>query len=930
MKARIYFTILLLALCPAVTQAFSLYDLTCEQEENPVGIETQQPCFSWKIHATERGFVQSAYRILVADTPERLEQDQGNVWDSGKITSSRSVLTPYGGPALRSSTVYYWKVQSWDRAGRPSAWSVVRSFATGLLSESDWGRAVWIALEKDRSDEYIVPGLTNVRKGLDGRKTGFYQLPQFRKTFTLRKPVKQAMAYVAGLGQFDFFLNGEKVGRHFLDPGWTRYEKEALYVTFDVTQQLRTGENVLGMMLGNGFYNTPFERYLKLLISYGAPKMKLLLRLEYADGTVESVVSDTSWKAIESPVTCTSIDGGEVSDAGREEAGWLMTGYRDEAWAKALPAKYGGRLRSQRATPLTVRAELPTVTCYRNAKGNWLYDLGQNFSGIVRLEVRSDKARTVRLHPAELLNSDSTTNQSASGRPFYFSYTTRGDGETERWQPRFTYYGFRYVEVEGAVPTGSENPDGLPEIVSLTGLHTCNSAPETGSFTCSKPLFNRIHSLIDWAIRSNMASVLTDCPHREKLGWLEEAHLMQYSLQYRYNLSRLYAKVMNDMRTSQLENGCIPTIAPEYVRFANGFEDTPEWGSAFIICPWYVYRFYGDRRLLEEYYPDMQRYLEYLGTRAEGHIVAYGLGDWYDIGPKRPGYAQLTSNGVTATAIYYYNTTILQQVATLLGKSDDATRYEALAEEIRQAFLATFYDPSTGKIERNSQTASAMALYMGLVEGERREQVLQNLVEDIRSRNNALTAGDVGYRYVLRALETNGRSDVIFDMNSKYDVPGYGWQLAHGATALTESWQAYGFVSNNHFMLGHLMEWLYGGLGGIRQEAHSVAFREVLIDPQIVGDVHSAQTRYETPYGTIRCEWEVSEDDRYRICVTIPPNCTAKVALPTENPQQVTTYGLPLIASEDVRIAETAKEKLWLETGSGTYQFECQLRITNP
>jgi hypothetical protein len=865
----------------------------------------------------------------VADTPERLEQDQGNIWDSGKTASFRSVLIPYGGPALNASTVYYWKVQSWDRADRPSAWSLVQSFATGLLADSDWEKASWIALEQDRSDEYIVPGLTNVRKGLDGRKTGFYKLPQFRKTFTPRRPVRRAVAYVAGLGHFDFFLNGRKVGNHFLDPGWTRYEKEALYVTFDVTQQLRTGENVLGMMLGNGFYNTPFERYLKLLISYGAPKMKLMLRLEYADGTVEAVVSDTSWKAIESPVTFSSIYGGEDYDAGQEKAGWLDPGYRDDVWPKALPTKYGGRLRAQRATPLTVRAELPTVTCYRNVKGNWLYDLGQNFSGIVRLEVRSEGARTVRLHPAELLNPDSTANQSASGRPFYFTYTTKGDGETEHWQPRFTYYGFRYVEVEGAVPAGRENPEGLPEIVSLTGLHTCNSAPEAGSFTCSKPMFNQIHSLIDWAIRSNMASVFTDCPHREKLGWLEEAHLMQYSLQYRYNLSRQYAKVMNDMRTSQLENGCIPTIAPEYVRFANGFEDTPEWGSAFIICPWYVYRFYGDRRLLEEYYPDMQRYLAYLGTRAEGHIVAYGLGDWYDIGPKSPGYAQLTSNGVTATAIYYYNTTILQQVATLLGKPDDAARYETLSENIRQAFLAAFYDPATGRIERNSQTASAIALYTGLIDDRRRETVLQNLVDDIRSRNNALTAGDVGYRYVLRTLEENGRSDVIFDMNSKYDVPGYGWQLAHGATALTESWQAYGSVSNNHFMLGHLMEWLYGGLGGIRQQAHSVAFHDVLIDPQIVGDVHSAQTQYESPYGTIRCEWEKRSDGCYRMSVTIPPNSTAKIAIPVADPQQVTTYGLPLSASEDIRIVGTAHGKLWLETGSGTYQFETKKSVTN-
>jgi hypothetical protein len=920
--------VILCWMCPAAmwsTASFSLYDLTCEQERNPVGIDTRQPCFSWKTHAVERGFIQSACRILVADAPELLEQDNGNVWDSGKMLSSQSVLTPFAGKPLQSSTAYYWKVQTWDRDGHPSEWSAVQSFATGLLSAADWGGAAWIALEKDRRDEYIVPGLTDTRKGLDGRKTGFYKLPQFRKAFTVQKSVRRAVAYVAGLGHFDCFLNGEKVGNHFLDAGWTKYEKEALYVSFDVTNRLQAGENVLGMMLGNGFYNTPFERYLKLVISYGAPKMKLLLRVEYADGTEEDIVSDTSWKATESPVTFSSIYGGEDYDARREQDGWTMPGFRDAPWQKALPTEYAGVLVSQRATPLTVHSEIPTVKYYRNARGRWLYDLGQNFSGIVRLEVRPGESggRTVRLCPAELLNGDSTANQSASGAPFYFTYTTRGAGGTETWQPRFTYYGFRYVEVEGAVPAGQENPGSLPEIVALTGLHTCNAASEAGSFACSKPMFNQIHSLIDWAIRSNMASVFTDCPHREKLGWLEEAHLMQYSLQYRYHLSRQYAKVMNDMRTSQLPNGCIPTIAPEYVRFANGFEDTPEWGSAFIICPWYVYQWYGDRRLLDEYYPAMQRYLDYLGTRADRHIVAYGLGDWYDIGPKNPGYAQLTSNGVSATAIYYYNTVIMQQVASLLGKTGDAVRYRTLAGEIRQAFNEAFYDPATGKIERNSQTANAMALYTGLVEDERRGAILQNLIDDIRSRNNALTAGDVGYRYVLRALEEGGRSDVIFDMNSQYSVPGYGWQLAHGATALTESWQAYGFVSNNHFMLGHLMEWLYSGLGGIRQQAHSVGFREALIDPQTVGDVHSAQTRYESPYGTIRCEWENS-DSRYRICVSIPPNATARIAIPAAGVQQVTSYGVPLSAAQDIRPAGTEDGKVWVEVGSGTYQFETE------
>ncbi|MDR0724968.1 MAG: glycoside hydrolase family 78 protein [Prevotellaceae bacterium] len=924
MKKSLIFLFILSAFSVSAAPTFSLYDLTCEEEKNPVGIVTQQPCFSWKTYSEERGFIQSAYHILVSDKPEALEQNTGNVWNSGKIESSQSVLTPFAGKPLKSSAIYYWKVRTWNRKNQPSEWSEIQTFTMGLTDAKDWGNAIWIALEKDRKEEYTVPArldFKNIRKTMGERSIGFYKLPQLRKTFTLQKPVKRAVAFVAGLGHFELFLNGEKVGNHFLDAGWTKYDKQALYVAFDLTGHLQTGENVLGMMLGNGFYNIPFDRYLKLIISHGAPKMKLHLRIEYIDGTTGEIVSDTSWKTTESPVTFSSIYGGEDYDAKLFRDGWAKPGYNDASWQQAIPTDYQGTLSAQRATPLTIHSAIPTVVLYRNSQGKWIYDLGQNFSGIIRISVKSKESATILFRPAELLKEDSTSTQKASGEPFYFSYTTKGGGQTEHWQPQFTYYGFRYVEVEGAVPAGKDNPEHLPEIETLTGLHTCNSANEAGSFVCSKPMFNQIHSLIDWAIRSNMASVLTDCPHREKLGWLEETHLMQYSLQYRYNLSRLYPKIMEDMRASQLPNGCIPTIAPEYVRFANGFEDTPEWGSAFIICPWYIYKWYGDRRLLEEYYPAMQRYLDYLGTRADNHIVAYGLGDWFDIGPNRPGYSQLTANGVTATAIYHYNTSIMQSVASILGKSGDAARYGELAANIKKAFNEKFYDSATGKIERNSQTANAIALYSGLVPNERQAAILQNLIDDIRGRGNALTAGDVGYRYVLRALEEGGRSDIIFDMNSRYDVPGYGWQLAHGATALTESWQAYGFVSNNHFMLGHLMEWLYSGLGGIRQQENSIAFREIVIDPQIVGDLRSATTSYESPYGTIRCKWSLT-DGYYCMEVSVPANSSAEIRLPATDAHQVTTYGLPLSDSNDVTVAGVETGKLRVNVGSGNYRFQ--------
>ncbi|MDR1817111.1 MAG: glycoside hydrolase family 78 protein, partial [Puniceicoccales bacterium] len=890
------------------------------------------PRFSWKTATGAPNFIQGGYQIIVASSPEKLAANTGDIWDSGRVASRDSVLVPFAGDArkLVANGLYFWKARAWDAAGNALPWSDPQRFSVGLLGESDWRGADWLALEKDNPKERIVPGLSgpgNVRQGRKLRTAPHYKMPQFRKEFAVRADLARATAYVAGLGHFEFFLNGEKVGSRFLDAGWTKFDKEALYVTFDVTRQLRAGAaNAAGVMLGGGFYDTPAERYLKVLISHGAPKMRLLLRLEYTDGSVENVVSDTSWRAAPSAITFCSIYGGEDFDANLEQRGWKSAGFDDSAWAPALRVSYEGKLRSMRATPLAVRAVLPPKKVFKNKRGAWIYDLGQNASGIIRVTARPPAAppatppaasktkppaaQKITFRPGELLRtakddkSDVTVSQGSCGSPYILAFTPRAGAGAQTWQPQFTYYGFRYVQVEGAVPAGEPNPAGLPEIVALEGLHTANSAAQTGDFTCSKPIFNDTHKLIDWALRSNMASVLTDCPHREKLGWLEEAHLMQPSLLYRYNLARLYGKIMNDIAASQLPNGCVPTIAPEYVRFNGGFEDTPEWGSAFIISPWFHYRFFADRRLLERHYPAMQRYLDYLSSRAKNHIVAYGLGDWYDIGPRHPGRAQLTANGVTATAIYYYNTTILRDAATLLGKPADAARYAALADKIKHAFNTKFFNPDTAQIERGSQTANAMALHVGLVADADKPRVLANLVADIRRRKNALTAGDVGYRYVVRALEENGRSDVLYDMNTRSDVPGYGWILRSGATALTESWQAYGHVSNNHFMLGHLFEWFYSGLAGIRQKPTSVGFRDLLIAPQPVGDLTSARATYETPYGTVESAWEITGGTggekstaggkstttgtgdktaggkKFHLRVRIPPNTTAEVVLP--------------------------------------------------
>ena len=923
-RTSLWLTLMAITCAPLAAQTGPGFgSLKCEQETDPVGIETPSPRFSWQLVSPERGCRQTAYRIVVAGTEKDAAAGRATMWDSGKVPGEQSLLIPYDGQPLEAAETYYWSVRVWGPDGKPSAWSPAQRFTMGLPDREDWSGARWIALEEDVDSLIVIYGTFDTgpdNRILGNKPFGRNKLPLLRREFTVDKPVRRATAYVCGLGQFELFLNGEKTGDHFLDPAWTKFDKEVQYVSFDVSDRLRQGANAVGAMLGNGFFNIPRERYSKFAGSYGAPKMIFKLQIEYEDGTRQTVVSDDSWKAAPGPLTYSSIYRGEDFDAGLAQAGWTSPDFDDSSWSAAVLTRFDSPLRSQRTTPIKIRQRVPTVRKYRNSKGNYLYDLGQNASGIVRLSVRASGRHTVRMFPGELCRPDSTVNQRSSGGPVFFSYTTRGDGSVESWQPQFTYYGFRYVEVEGAVPEGEPNPNGLPEIVELTGLHTTNSAEQVGTFECSNPLFNQIYTLIDWAIRSNFSSVFTDCPHREKLGWLEQSHLIGPSIQYGYDISLAYPKIVGDMATAQHEDGMIPTIAPQYTVFAEGFLDTPEWGSAFILLPYYLYRWYGDDRPMRENYDRMADYIDYLSSKADGHIVAYGLGDWCDIGPAEPAHSQLTSNGVSATAIYYYDICTMRRIAEHLGKTADAERYESLAAEVKKAFNERFFDSRTLKYDRNSQAANAMALYMGLAEPQYEEVVLKNLIDDIRGRGNAVTAGDIGYRYVVQTLQDRGASDVLFDMNSRYDVPGYGYQIAMGETALAESWQSRDYLSHNHCMLGHLYSWLFSGIGGISQESGSTAYKRIVIDPQIVSDLRDARVSFRSPYGLIRSEWKDAPDEFVQT-VEIPANATARICLPATDPAKITENGKPVSGRKDITVKNGADGRIELHVGSGVYRI---------
>jgi alpha-L-rhamnosidase len=917
MKKCLFIVLLLIGVTPAFSQQAPLFNLRCEYKINPVAIETPAPHLSWELGVLRNGLTQTAYRVLVADNVGLLSKDQGNIWDSKKVMSSASIQVKYAGKPLISAKKYYWKVVVWTNAGTNPQLSAVAEWQMGLLKKTDWKGANWIAYETMPDSNRILPGIPP--KGTKKQSPGKDVLPILRKSFNISREVKSATMFISGLGHFEMSLNGKKVGDHFLDAGWVNYQKQALYVGFDLTRQLKQGENAIGVMLGNGFYFTPSGRYRKLTVAYGYPKMMCRLLVEYTDGTSENIVSDPSWKTTPGPITFSAIYGGEDYDATLEQKGWDSPSFNDQGWKQAIVTDGPAQLNVQMEEPVTVVSEFKPKKVSQIKPTEWVYDMGQNASGIPQITVKGKKGDTVIITPAELINTDGTANQKATGKAYTYKYTLKGDGE-ETWQPRFTYYGFRYIQIDGAVQRGSDNAGNAPVIISMKALHTRNAALPVGGFTCSNELFNKTNTLIDWAVQSNMVSVFTDCPHREKLGWLEETHLMGNSLQYNYDLVNLFKKSISDMRLAQTPDGLIPEIAPEFTVFGDGFRDSPEWGSAAVLLPWYVYQWYGDKQVLADSYDMMKRYLAFLDKQSDNGILSEGLGDWYDLGPKHPGVSQLTSKGVTATAIFYYDLTIIGKIAAMLNKPADAAYYKTLAVKVRTAFNNNFFNKETKQYDTGSQTANAVAVYMKLVEPQYKQAVVDNIVKDLRSHNNALTAGDIGYRYLLKVLDDEGRSDVIFDMNNRSDVPGYGYQLAKGATALTESWQALPSVSNNHFMLGHLMEWFYAGLAGIRPADDAVAYNKIVIRPEPVGDITFVRSSYHSVYGYINSDWK-KLDNSFELSVIIPVNTSAVVYLPANATSKITEGGKPLGQNPNIKFIKNENGKALIKVASGRYNF---------
>ena len=882
--------------------------LTCNYQGVPVtaddggsidqtAITTGGIRLGWQMTADTNGERQSAYEITICENVTNKK-----VYTTGKVKSSQSQLVNV--PALKPNTHgYYWQVRVWNEKGEASDLSKKQEIRV-VPEKID---AEWIGAITRKDAKLPYGRFPNSVFKKDSFKTKWADVDTLsarsiilRKGFdTGRKRITDAVVYVCGLGHYRLNINGATVGDAEFAPVWSEYDKTVYYNVFDVTDLITAGGNAVSVLLGNGMFNVQrMGRYSKLQTSFGPPQMLLRLEINYADGTRQVIKSGGDWKYSLSPITFNSIYGGESYDARLEQQGCCKAGFDDSGWRKAVVTEGPkGQLTPQTVQPVRIMERygikswkpIPADSLASASKSTkreihpsaFVADMGQNLAGFPEITVSGKRGQKVTLIVAEKLTRQGACDQRQTGRQHYYEYTLKGDGTDETWHPHFSYYGFRYIQVEGAVLEGQPNPDGLPVLKRLNSCFIYNSAEEVSSFECSNPLFTDTHRLIERAERSNMQGVLTDCPHREKLGWLEQDHLCGPSLLYNYDMTRYAPKVIRDITDTQKADGMVPTTAPQYISFGNLFDDSPEWGSTLVILPFMYYDQYGDSTLITDNYEPMRRYVDYLTMRADNGIVSHGLGDWYDYGPWRAGFSKNTPVPLVATAHYIFDLQLLVRAARMTGRTADAEKYSALLDKTVESFNREFFNPDSCTYGTGSQTSNALPLYLGLTGGNK-QGVLASLVNDIKEHGTRLTTGDVGNRYLFQTLAQNGLNELLYTMLNHYETPGYGFQLRHGATTLTEQWDPNQGSSLNHFMMGQIDEWLFKTLAGIQNQPGTHGLRHLLIQPTLVGDLQYVKASTHSLYGKISVDCT-----RTSLTVEIPVGSDATVVLPNGERKQV-------------------------------------------
>lgn len=872
-----------LALMSLSFSGASVGHLKCEYLINPNSVDVASPRLSWTTSARERDWHQSAYQILVASDAAHLAHDQGDLWDTGQVKSDVSLQIPYLGKALQSNEQCFWKVRVWDAAGKPSGWSSVQNWQTGLLAPTDWGDSQWIGAEKSNVS---LPS------------------PFLRKEFVAEGKVKRARLFASGLGYAELHLNGKKLGENVeRDPGYTNFDKRVLYVAHDVTSLIHSGRNALGAVLGTGWYDVHdlatwrFER----APWRGRPRMRLVLLMEFADGRKESVVSDGSWKIRTGPILTDGIYSGETYDARREMPGWDRVGFDEKGWSGAVvqtPPK--GVLAARPCPPVKIMETIRAKAIFEPRPGVYVVDFGQNISGHVRLKVQGPSGARVTMKYSERITPDHNIHRDEidvymdKEPPQIFqtdTYICKGAGK-EEWEQRFSYSGFRYMEVTGF--------PGTPTLDNFEARFAHTDLPSGGKFECSNELFNKIQKATVYSYLSNAQNIFTDCPQREKNGWTGDAQLAAEAGLMNFDSASLYTKWLNDLADDQQEQGSMSLIVPSggWGRGATH----PAWDSAFAILANDMYRYRNDTRELTEKYDHLRRYVDFLSAQCPDDVVPFdSLGDWLPWQTETP--SQLTS-----TVYLYVDARIVAKAARMRGDNEAARKYDALADRVKAAFNRTFF--SDEKIASGTQAGLSIAIYFDMLESPRREAAFAELVRNVE-RQGHIDTGILGAKYILRVLSENGRSDLAYMLVNRKEQPGWGWWIEQGATTLWEDWK--GESSLNHIMFGDVSNWFYQWIAGIGLDPESPAFKHIQIHPKVVGDLTWAKATVDSPYGPIASSWKRKENHLH-LEIEIPANTTATVWVPgtCEAPK-----GMKMLRKE-------ASASVF-EVGSGKYMFDAAL-----
>ncbi len=919
-----YFPMVLtcLALCIPFSLASESFlhpvDLRCEYLSSPLGIDVLKPRLSWKLESSgqaERGQMQSAYQILVAGTKADLAAGRGNLWDSGRILSDRNLLIAYAGKPLSSRQVCWWKVRTWDQKGSASAWSDPAQWSMGLLQQNDWS-AKWIGIN---GGDQTRPGDPHTR--LPAR--------MLRREFDAPKQIRRATVYASGLGFFDLYLNGARVGDHLMDPALTNYSKLILYVTFDVTRQLREGRNAVGAVLGNGrfFATRAGDKTPVRFASYGYPQLLLQLEIEYTDGTRSTVASDENWKATADGPTRTNNEyDGEEYDARKETPGWDRPNFSDATWQMAdLMDSPGGELHAQMLEPTKDTQVIKAVSIHEPKPGTYIVDFGQSFYGHVRIRASAPKGTTVTMREAYSLNPDGSLrtadNRSALATEVY---TFKGEG-VETWSPRFRGQGFRRVEVTGL--PGKVTAD------EFAGLVVENSLDSVGTFECSIPLVNQIYRNVRWGQRIFLRNGVPLDPDRdERQPWVGDPAKDSEGEAFTFNVAAYFQKWTHDNFLDQAPNGQQGDVAPQYWAFFH--PDDIAWPSVVTIIPDWMYSFYGDRGILESNYEPMKKWVDYVARqlKPDNTIDTSTYGDWCDTA-SMDGKGKdhgATSMPLIGTAYCYLNAKLMARTADRLGKTDDEQHYAELAAGIRDGFNKRFFNPQTAQYESATQTSYVLPLAFGMVPEELRSRVVENLANDIMVTHHGYsTVGLVGMQWLMEVLSENGHTDAALSIATRTERPSWGYMIAHGATTI---WERYDMNTrdpgmNSEALLiqtGDVVTWFYQALAGINYDPEHPGFKNIVMHPRVVPGLTYAKGTLDSPQGMIVSDWRIRGGE-FNWSIVVPPNATATVYVPTADSKSVREGGKPLDHSADVRFLRVENGASVYAVGSGHYDFRCPM-----